>query len=111
MLSAGDLIGINNGELRHQFLGFAAGVKRVQQSIFFTAARSRGDKFQDRPMRDSRGAVEKPFARQRSSDFLLFGKSRIESVHQNVGINQYSMRHADKALLWSMISHRQTRCW
>src|ERR1700692_1351082 len=82
-------VGIQHWKLNHQLFGLAAGLVRGEQWVRSSAnARDYCNKFQQRLMWNSGRVVDQSFAQKIARGSLFIGKSRIETVDQNVGVNE-----------------------
>src|SRR5437870_5044897 len=93
------LIWIENSKLREKLFGFACGFgKAEKRPLTYQRTRYGCDKFDDCLMRNPNGIFANSSAQEICRNLLLFRKSRIEPVHENVSIDQcrheYTVPHA-----------------
>src|SRR5438034_7629346 len=82
------LVRIEDSELFEQFFGFAQSVWLLKDDVSTNAACRGGNELHYRLMRDPHRVLFDATSKNLCCDLLLFGKPAVETVDQNIGINE-----------------------
>ena len=82
------LVWVKNGELLEEFLRFPQGVRLFQYNVPTNGSRHGCNEFDNRLMGDTHRVFSNAASEDIGCDLLLLRKSAVETVYQNVRVNE-----------------------